>query len=64
MDFLSYHGMVKVMALSMMWIIPGIILLGAMVFGVINLWIKKRREAKNPDLYGSRIRPDFTEDKK
>ena len=51
------------MALSMMWIVPGMILLGAMLFGGINLWIKRRREANNPDLYGSRIRPDdFTED--
>jgi hypothetical protein len=46
-----------------MWIFPGIILLGAMLFGLINLWIKKRRESKNPEFYGSRIRPDdFTED--
>jgi hypothetical protein len=53
------------MVLSMMWIIPGIILLGAMLFGGINLWIKRRREANNPDLYGSRIRPDdFKEDEK
>ena len=62
-NFLSHHGTVKVMTLSMMWIFPGLILLGAMLFGLINLWIKKRREAKNPDLYGYRIRPDdFTED--
>ena len=52
------------MVLSMMWIIPGMILLGAMLFGGIHLWIKRRREAKNPDLYGYRIRPDFTEDEK
>ena len=37
----------------------------AMLFGGINLWIKRRREAKNPDLYGSRIRPDdFDNEKK
>ncbi len=52
------------MTLSMMWIFPGIILLGAMLFGLINLWIKKRREAKNPDLYGYRIRPDDFDDEK
>jgi hypothetical protein len=52
------------MTLSMMWIVPGVILLGAMLFGVINLWIKKRREAKNPDLYGYRIRPDDFKDEK
>ncbi len=50
------------MAMSIAWIIPGMILLGAMVFGGISLWIKRRREAKNPDLYGSRIRPDFYEE--
>jgi len=43
----------------MMWIVPGVILLGAMLFGGINLWIKRRREAKNATLYGSRINPDF-----
>ncbi len=53
------------MALSMMWIVTGMILLGAMAFGGINLWLKKRREAKDPTLYGSRIRPDdFKEDEK
>jgi len=51
------------MAFDMIWIVTGVILLGTMLFGGINLWIKKRREANNPDLYGSRIRPDdFTED--
>ncbi|MDE1727417.1 MAG: hypothetical protein KGH89_09180 [Thaumarchaeota archaeon] len=50
------------MALGMMWIIPGMILLGAMTFGGIHLWIKRRREAKDVALYGSRIRPDFYED--
>ena len=52
------------MVLSMMWIVPGIILLGAMLFGGIHLWIKRRRESKNPDLYGYRIRPDFYDDEK
>jgi hypothetical protein len=52
------------MVLSMMWIIPGMILLGAMLFGGIHLWIKRRREANNPDLYGSRIRPDDYDDEK
>jgi len=50
------------MVLGMIWVIPGTILLGAMLFGGIHLWIKRRREAQNPDLYGSRIRPDFYED--
>ena len=50
------------MVLGMIWIIPGTILLGAMLFGGIHLWIKRRREAQNPDMYGSRIRPDFYED--
>lgn len=50
------------MALGMIWIIPGTILLGAMFFGGISLWIKRRKEAKNVALYGSRIRPDFYED--
>ena len=35
------------MVLSMMWIVPGIILLGAMVLGMINLWIKQKREKQN-----------------
>ncbi len=48
--------------MSLVWIVPGMILLGAMVFGGINLWIKRRREATNPDLYGSRIRPEFYEE--
>lgn len=52
------------MTLSMMWIVPGIILLGAMLFGGINLWLKRRREAKNATLYGSRIRPDDFDDEK
>ena len=52
------------MTLSMMWIVPGMILLGAMFFGGIHLWLKRRREANNPDLYGSRIRPDDFDDEK
>ncbi|MGI0101302.1 MAG: hypothetical protein ACREA7_01760 [Nitrosotalea sp.] len=52
------------MVLGIMWIVPGMILLGAMAFGGIHLWIKRRREAKNPDLYGSRIRPEFYDDEK
>ncbi|HEV2193834.1 MAG TPA: hypothetical protein VGR54_09480 [Nitrosopumilaceae archaeon] len=52
------------MTLRMMWIVPGMILLGAMLFGLINLWIKKRREANNPDLFGPRIRPDDFKDEK
>ncbi len=53
------------MATSLVWVVTGMILLGAMAFGGINLWLKKRREAKNPELYGSRIRPDdFEEDEK
>ncbi|MDE1727544.1 MAG: hypothetical protein KGH89_09850 [Thaumarchaeota archaeon] len=52
------------MVLGMIWIIPGTILLGAMLFGGIHLWIKRRREAKDAVLYGSRIRPDFYEDEK
>jgi hypothetical protein len=44
-------------------IVPGMILLGAMTFGGIHLWIKRRREARNPALYGSRARPEFYEDK-
>ena len=50
------------MVLGMIWIIPGTILLGAMFFGGISLWIKRRREEKDAALYGSRIRPDFYED--
>lgn len=52
------------MTLGMIWIIPGTILLGAMLFGGIHLWIKRRREARDAALYGSRIRPDFYEDEK
>jgi hypothetical protein len=52
------------MTLNVIWIVPGMILLGAMLFGGIHLWIKRRRESNNPDLYGFRIRPDFTEDEK
>ncbi|MGI0088622.1 MAG: hypothetical protein ACREBI_11790 [Nitrosotalea sp.] len=52
------------MALGVMWIIPGMILLGAMTFGGIHLWIKRRREAKDTALYGSRIRPEFYDDEK
>ncbi|MDE1867673.1 MAG: hypothetical protein KGI08_08205 [Thaumarchaeota archaeon] len=52
------------MALGMMWVLPGMILLGAMLFGGIHLWIKRRREAKDVTLYGSRIRSDFYEDEK
>ena len=59
----SWYGD-HIMTLSMMWIVPGMILLGAMFFGLINLWIKKRREAKNPESYGSRIRPDDFDDEK
>ena len=47
---------------NVMWIVPGVILLGAMLFGGIHLFIKRRREANNPDFYGSRIRPDDFED--
>ncbi len=50
------------MALNLEWIVTGIILLGAMTAGGIHLWIKRRREANNPTLYGSRIRPEFYED--
>jgi len=50
--------------MSLEWSIAGMILLGAIVFGGISLWIKRRREAKDPNLYGSRIRPDFYEDEK
>jgi hypothetical protein len=53
-----------IMTLNIMWIVPGMILLGAMLFGGIHLWIKRRREAKDPDLYGSRIRPDDFKDEK
>jgi len=51
------------MAMSLVWLIPGTLLLGALVAGSISMWLKKRREANNPNLYGSRIRPDFTEEK-
>lgn len=50
------------MILDIFWIIPGTILLGAMLFGGIHLWIKRRKEAQSTQLYGSRIRPDFYED--
>lgn len=52
------------MTLGIMWVVPGMILLGAMTFGGIHLWIKRRKEAKDAALYGSRIRPDFYEDEK
>jgi hypothetical protein len=52
------------MAMSLVWLIPGMLLLGALVAGSISMWLKKRKEAKNSTLYGSRIRPDFTEENK
>jgi hypothetical protein len=52
------------MVMSLEWIVTGMILLGAMVAGGISLWIKRRRESQNPDLYGSRIRPEFDEEEK
>ena len=52
------------MALGIMWVVPGMILLGAMIFGGIHLWIKRRKEDKDAALYGSRIRPDFFDDEK
>ena len=51
------------MTLGIIWIVPGMILLGAMLFGGIHLWLKRRRESRNPDLYGSRIRPDDYDEK-
>lgn len=50
--------------LDIIWIITGMILLGAMTFGGIHLWIKRRREEKDAALYGSRARPDFYEEEK
>jgi hypothetical protein len=50
------------MALGVYWVIPGMILLAAMTFGGVHLWIKRRREAKETTLYGSRIRPEFEEE--
>ena len=44
------------------WVVTGIILLGGMLACGISLYIKRRRESKNPDLYGSKIRPDFYEE--
>ena len=52
------------MITNVLWIFTGMILLGAMIFGGITLWIKRRNEEKNSDLYGSRIRPEFYDDEK
>ncbi len=52
------------MVLGAMWLIPGMVLLVAMLFGGIHLWLKRRKEAKESALYGSRIRPEFYEDEK
>jgi len=44
---------------SLVWIITGMILFGAMIGGAIRLWIKKREESKVTDPFGdSKIESD------
>ena len=37
---------------SLVWIITGVILFGAMIGGAIRLWIKRRREPLATDPFG------------
>jgi len=37
---------------SLVWIITGVILFGAMIGGAIRLWIKRRRESLSTDPFG------------
>jgi len=37
---------------SLIWIITGVILFGAMIGGAIRLWIKRRREPLATDPFG------------
>lgn len=37
---------------SLIWIITGVILFGAMIGGAIRLWIKRRKESTPTDPFG------------
>jgi uncharacterized membrane protein YraQ (UPF0718 family) len=45
---------------SLVWIITGVILFGAMIVGAIRLWIKRRRENMVTDPFGDAKRSDET----
>jgi len=42
---------------SLIWIITGVILFGAMTAGAIRLWIKRRRENMVTDPFGDIKKP-------
>ena len=43
---------------SLVWIITGVILFGAMIAGAVRLWIKRRKEDVVTDPFGDTKPPD------